>query len=243
MLETAIKTSERAAGNRAPRRGTRVAVLRIMTVALATTAGASAARAEIQISAYSGIQGAHSSDVSGNDPSGVGPFSFNANWDGNSMDSPPYYGFRATWWRDEAWGFHLDFTHSKVYASDGTLNATGFKTLEFTDGLNNLTVGVTRRWLDQWGKVTPYVGAGVGVAIPHVEVQSTATSDRTLEYQISGANVALMAGLSYALTDRWAVFGEYKTTYSWVDADLKGGGDLSTEIWTNAVNFGVSMSF
>lgn len=256
MLETATKTPHQAEGDRTAisarlgksmaNRSNRKAALRIMAVALTaggTGLAASAAQAEIEIQLYTGFQNAHSNNVSGNDPAGVGEFDFSASWDGNSFDTPPYYGIRATWWRDDAWGFHLDFTHSKAYASDGTLAATGFETLEFTDGLNNITIGVTRRWLDQWGSATPYVGAGVGVAFPHVEVQTTATSPKTLEYQVTGPNVALIAGVSYALSDRWSLFGEYKGTYSWLDADLDGGGSLSTEIWTNAINFGVGISF
>ncbi|MEM8730356.1 MAG: outer membrane beta-barrel protein [Pseudomonadota bacterium] len=219
---------------------------RILPVLLLTAAGvmlAPAAQAEIEISVYTGIQNAHSNNVSGTDPTGVGDFDFSASWDGDSFDNPPYYGIRATWWRDAAWGFHLDFNHTKAYASDGTLAATGFQTLEFTDGLNNITLGVTRRWLNQWGPVTPYVGAGVGVAFPNVEVQTTATSERTFEYQVTGPNVAWMAGVTYALNDNWRIFGEYKGTYSWLDADLAGGGSLSTNIWTNALNFGVSFAF
>ena len=94
-----------------------------------------------------------------------------------------------------------------------------------------------------WGNATPYVGLGAGVAFPHVEVQSSPTSTETFGYQITGPNVAWIAGVSYALSDRWRLFGEYKGTYSWLDADLDGGGSLETQIWTNAVNFGVSLAF
>lgn len=224
-----------------PRGGAMIAAGLIAAAGLMATAPQ--AQAEIEISIYTGVQNAHSNNVTGNDPTGVGPFDFNASWDGNSLQAPPYYGVRATWWRDDAWGLHLDFTHSKAYASDGTLAATGFQTLEFTDGLNNITLGVSRRWLNQWGRATPYVGLGAGVAFPHVEVQTTPTSDKTFGYQVTGPNVAWMAGVSYAFSDRWSVFGEYKGTYSWLDADLDGGGSLETQIWTNALNFGVSMSF
>ncbi|WP_428926455.1 phosphatase PAP2 family protein [Marinibacterium sp. SX1] len=220
---------------------------RLMAVALLAGAGmmaAPAAQAELELSFYTGFQNAHSNDVSGTDPTGVGDFNFSASWDGKSFSAPPYYGVRATWWRTDDWGFHLDFTHSKAYASDETLAATGFETLEFTDGLNNITLGVSRRWLNQWwGRATPYVGLGAGVAFPHVEVQSSASATKTFGYQVTGPNVAWLAGVSYALNDRWRLFGEYKGTYSWLDADLDGGGSLETQIWTNAVNFGVSLAF
>lgn len=240
MRETAIETLQSARGARSGLRR----VLPGLGLAIAGTFMAPAAQAEIELSLYSGLQNAHSNDVSGTDPTGVGDFNFSAGWDGDSLNTPPYYGIRATWWRDEAWGFHFDFNHTKAYANDATLSGTGFQTLEFTDGLNNITVGVTRRWLNEWwGRATPYVGAGAGVIFPHVEVQTTATSARTFEYQLAGPSVALIAGVSYELNDRWRLFGEYKGTYSWLDADLTGGGDLSTEIWTNAINFGVTFVF
>ena len=218
-------------------------MLPVLALAMAGAILAPQAQAEIEISVYTGVQNAHSNDVTGNDPTGVGPFSFSASWDGDSFSNPPYYGVRATWWRNDDWGFHFDFNHTKAYASDGTLAATGFQTLEFTDGLNNITLGVTRRWLNQWGRATPYVGAGAGFIFPHVEVQTSPTAQRTFEYQVAGPNVALIAGVSYELTERWRLFGEYKGTYSWLDADLQGGGIISTNIWTNALNFGVSFVF
>lgn len=218
-------------------------MLPILALTLVGASLAPAAQAEIELSLYTGLQNAHSNDVSGNDPTGVGNFNFSASWDGDSFSAPPYYGVRATWWRSADWGFHLDFTHSKAYASDATLAATGFQSLEFSDGLNNVTLGVTRRWLNQWGRATPYVGAGAGFIFPHVEVQTSPTAQETFEYQVAGPNVALIAGVSYELNDRWRLFGEYKGTYSWLDADLQGGGNISTEIWTNAINFGVSFVF
>lgn len=214
-----------------------------MIVATLMIAAPATVWAEFEVSLFTGAQSAHSSNVTGNDPTGVGPFSFDASWDGNSMKAPPYYGVRMTWWQSEAWGAHFDFTHSKAYASDATLAATGFETLEFTDGLNNITLGASRRWLNHWGQFTPYLGAGVGFALPHVEVQTTPTAARTYGYQAAGPNVAWMAGVDYALSERWKLFGEYKGTYSWLDADLDGGGSLSTDIWTNALNLGVAVAF
>jgi lipid A oxidase len=177
----------------------------------------------------------------------VGSFDFTAGWKGKPFALPPHYGLRATWWRSETLGITADFNHTKVYADSATLGATGtsggFDHLEFSDGLNNLTFGVLRRWPRHWNMLTPYAGAGVGVAIPHVEVQTTPTAPRTFDYQIAGPSVSLMFGLSYGLNDQWDIFGEYKGTFSQVRADLIGGGTLRTDIITNALNFGVTRNF
>src|SRR5690606_20855157 len=98
-----------------------------------------------------------------------GAQSFDAEWSGKSFEAPPYWGVRGTWWIDRfpQWGLSVDFTHAKVYATAGTLDAAGWTRLEFTDGLNILTVNALRRF-EGFGRFEPYLGAGVGVSIPHV---------------------------------------------------------------------------
>ncbi|MCP5074883.1 MAG: phosphatase PAP2 family protein [Rhodobacteraceae bacterium] len=214
-----------------------------VVVLAAALVAASSARSEVELSFYSGLQTAPHSTVSGTDPLGVGAFSFGAGWDGKSFSPPPYYGLRAIWWRDENLGFSIDFAHSKVYADGATLAASGFPVLEFTDGLNVLILGVNYRWPEQWGRFTPYVSGGLGVAIPHVEVQTTAAAPTTLDFQMAGPSAAVSAGVSYSLNDRWALFGEYRGTYSKISADLVGGGTLKTDIITNSLNLGVSFKF
>ena len=198
------------------------------------------AQAETEFSVYLGFQGALGSDVSGDDGAG-NEFNFSADWDGNSFQAPPYYGLRGTYWLNEHWGLGAEFTHAKTYASDGTLADSGFERLEFTDGLNILTANAMRRFpSDQ--KFTPYLGLGVGVAIPHVEVTPPGGAD-TFEYQLTGFAARAIAGVSYDFSDRWSVFGEYNGTFSMNEADLVGGGTLETNIMTNAVNVGTSFSF
>lgn len=216
------------------------------TAALALSASLSAAlpaQAEVTLSFYTGFQEAAHSRVRGND--GTSDFSFLSTWEGRSFEMPPYWGARAIWWRNENWGFGGEFTHTKVYASDGTLADNGLDTLEFSDGLNIVTANVMYRWPDRFmgGRLTPYVGGGLGVAVPHVEVTFSGSSDETFEYQMTGPAARVLFGASYEINDRWALFGEYQTTYSQNEADLKGGGTLETDIVTNAVNIGISYSF
>lgn len=200
------------------------------------------AAAEIEISAYTGMQTAPHSTVSGTDPGGLGAFSIGAGWEGKSLSMPPYYGFRATIWREGGLGFGVDFNHAKVYADDATLTNNGLQTLEFTDGVNFLTANVWKRWENPSSKWTPYVGAGIGLAIPHVEFQSL-QGPKTEGYQVTGPAIQAVGGIKYSFNETWAIFGEYKGTWSKHDADLTGGGSLETTLITNALNIGISYSF
>lgn len=200
------------------------------------------AAAEIELGFYLGAQSAPHSRVEGNDPGGVGAFSFLAEWEGKSFSPPPYYGLRGTWWRDGGrLGFGLEFTHSKVYATNATLAASGFSRLELTNGVNVLTGNVMYRWDAPDRNWTPYAGAGFGMAIPHVEVSSA--GGVTYEYQVTGPAARWVLGVSRDLSERWKLFGEYNGTYSMHDADLSNGGTLKTDLVTNAVNVGVAFRF
>lgn len=228
----------------APRRGICASLgAAALALAGALSVAPAPAAAEMTFDLYSGYQTSPHSRVSGDHPDG-GAYDALIGWEGRSFDMPPYYGLRGTWWRSETLGYALEFTHAKVYAPDDEKAAAGFSRMEFTDGLNLLTLGVTRRWPGVWGggAVTPYLGAGLGVAVPHVDVTS-AGGERTFGYQLTGAALRLTAGARYAINDRWSAFGEYQFTASQNDADLEGGGSLSTRIITNAVNVGVGYSF
>lgn len=215
--------------------------LALLLTAAGLACGATDVRAEFELSGYTGIQTAIDSDVEG-DVDGVGEFDFSAGWEGRSFEPPIQYGIRGTWWRNGGnLGFGLELNHTKVYADDDTLDDEGFDSLELTDGLNIITANVFRRFPGTALPVTPYVGGGLGVAVPHVDVK-TDESD-TFEYQLTGPAVAWVAGITYPVTPSWSVFGEYKGTYSQNDADLDGGGQLETNIVTNALNFGVSFNF
>ncbi|WP_435312038.1 outer membrane protein [Primorskyibacter sedentarius] len=213
----------------------------ILSAALALCMGAGAASAEMELSVYSGWQTAPHSRATGDHPDG-GSYDALIGWEGKSFEMPPYYGLRGTWWRDERLGFGLEFTHAKVYAPDSERENIGFDRMEFTDGLNLITVNAYHRWLNRWDDFTPYVGGGIGLAIPHVDVES-AGGEKTFGYQVTGPAVRVLAGVSYDLSERFAVFGEYQFTYSNNEADLEGDGTLETEIKTNALNFGVTLKF
>ncbi|WP_126975384.1 outer membrane protein [Frigidibacter oleivorans] len=213
---------------------TAVGAAALATAALVAMQPATA-RAEVEISLYTGFQGAMDSDVS---RSGAG--SEDISWDGRSFDMPPYYGIRATWWRPDGWGFGAEVNHAKIYAKDAEDH--GYETLEFTDGINFVTANVFYRWQDRWAGWTPYVGGGLGISVPHVEVTPVGGSD-TFEYQVTGPVVQAVAGVSRPVSEHWAVFAEYKGTWSDHEADLEDDETLKTEIVTHAVNIGVSYRF
>lgn len=221
-------------------------MIRVVAIVVALFALPAVAAAEVSLSFYGGSQEAPHSGVTITGDDVIPDQDFTAGWEGRSFEAPPYYGVRATWWQSQTLGWGVDFTHAKVYADDETLSdpdlvGADFDRLEFSDGINLLTVNVYRRWQNQWGEVTPYVGGGIGLSIPHVEV--TKDGSTTFGYQITGPAARVLAGASYPLAENWDVFGEYMFTYSQNEAELDDGGTLSTDIITNAVNVGVSFNF
>lgn len=214
----------------------------ICTGVAATLCVATAASAEIELSLYTGYQASPHSRIDGEDSAGEDIDAL-IGWEGRSFEMPPYYGVRATWWRSSKWGFAAEFSHNKEYASDDDLDAIGFERLEFTDGHNIITLNVMRRWEDLWGATTPYLGAGVGIALPHVDAEQSSADSRTFGYQLSGPAARLIAGVKYDFNDHWGMFGEYQFTWSQNHIELDGGGNFDTRILGNAVNIGVAYSF
>ena len=221
--------------------------MRKVNVCSAVVAGALAlaahsAAADPVLSIYGGYQTATDSTVSVSDGT-----EFTTDWEGKSFSMPPYWGVRGTWWLDELGysdiGVALDYSHSKVYASDDTLtNKTpGWTHFEFTDGLNLATLNVLYRFQQPERAWTPYLGAGVGANIPHVEV--IRPSGKTWDYQLGGLTGQLMAGIDYKFTDHISGFTEYKFNYSHVDVDIDSGDTLKTNVMTHALNVGLSYHF
>jgi lipid A oxidase len=210
---------------------------RTIAACIVLIAFSTAAMAQVELSFYAGAQSAEPSQVAIRQ-TGSDALIFGQNWKGRSLDAPHYFGVRATSWRLERFGFGLDFAHNKVYSAK---LPDDYAVFEMTDGLNTLTVNAYRRWNDIVGVMTPYVGGGIGIALPHVEVED---ATRVTEgYQLTGPAATWIAGASVPINDQWSVFGEYKGTFSANTADLESGGALETDIFTNAVNVGVSFNF
>ena len=153
-----------------------------------------------------------------------------------------------------------DFTHIKAIAvkdrpvrqsglRDGVavpaeepLSAT-LKRLEFTHGYNLFTVNLLRRGEMPNARLIPYAGAGLGVAIPHVEVQRAAApqSTRTDEYQVTGPALQLLGGVEWRFGRRLSLFVEYKLSCAMIHGDLIGGGQVSTNLCTHQLPIGFAV--
>lgn len=213
---------------------------------------AQSAAAELELSFYLGIQGVQDSTASGFLPDGT-PFSRSIDWEGKSFEAPFYYGGRAIWWLDNNFGFGIEGTHTKAYAPDEDAAAIGLSRFELSDGHNIFTINAMKRWPGAFanGLFTPYVGGGIGIAVPHVDAQVTGSLDRTYDFETTGPAVRGLAGLKYNFNEDWALFGEYQFTWSdndiTIDADptVPGqfDGELNTDIVTHAFNFGISYTF
>jgi lipid A oxidase len=202
-----------------------------------------AARAELQFGAYSGVLYTMSSDVDYTRPSGVNTNFQSVDWDGKPFVSPFYLGVFATYWFNPgpSWGFQFDYVHAKMYSKFGSGTPTigsVFQHFEFTDGLNLLTAHLMYRW--QFNRFRPFVGAGLGIAFPHVEITTIDPAiPVTFEYQYTGLAAAALAGIDYKLTDSFSLFTEYKLTYTHVDSNPVGGGKLTTDALTHHLMFGL----
>lgn len=216
--------------------------MRVFLTCLFLTAFAPfSAVAQAELSFYGGGQSSRSSHVSGNDPTGIGTFSFETDWDDQVLDVPGYFGLRVTWWRNERVGWGIEMNHANIQASDSTLTGNGLNDLALSDGLNLVTMNTYRRWRRPGRSVSPYIGAGLGLAVPNIEFDSG--GGVTTGNQLTGPAIQWLAGASIPVGNRWSVFGEYRGSLAANSADLLGGGDLNARILTNAVNVGVSLGF
>lgn len=200
-----------------------------------------AAFSETQISVFGGANWNLSSTVTLDAPGKHDERS--VDWDGASFTMPPYWGVRGTYWLGRNWGLAIEYSHSKAIANVDFANDPTYERLEFTDGNNLLLFEVLYRFSPMMnGTLVPYVGAGAGVTIPHVEVTLNAGT-KTYEYQLAGPAAQILAGLEYKLNRSWSLFTEFKLGYSDISADLTGGGQLETDLWSPQLAIGLSYRF
>jgi len=199
------------------------------------------AQAEATFSLYGGHNSSPHSKVEYDLNLGAGQQNVTVGWDGKSFEMPPYYGVRATWWMDSnpEFGLAIDFSHTKVYASP---LPPGLSILEFTDGINLLTVNALYRYQND-SRFTPYGGVGVGFNLPSVEVANITGTSKTKNYQFGGFAAQGLIGVDAKINENWSVFGELKSSYAMIDGDLSGGGSVSTNIISNQIIFGVTYKF
>lgn len=215
--------------------------------------------ADIGVGVYLGRGFPSETDVRLREANGSDLTFHDVRWADQSFSAPIYYGIRVDYWPSEsaANGVSLDFTHAKMYARteqtiavSGTRNSQSvnrdevlgdtFSTLAFSHGYNILTLNALHRWLPaaeaHVHNAHPYVGAGLGIAVPHVEVK-TATSIVD-EFQFAGFVYQVLGGVGYRVDANWDVYAEYKLTYGDLAVDLTGGGQLDVTPVTHHVTVG-----
>ena len=174
----------------------------------------------------------------------------NVDWDTKPWTMPIYYGARFGYWFEQdssGFGLMLDFTHAKAIASATSIGAP-LTAFEMTHGINYLTLNVMyrnfpngRRDDSFMGRVQPYVGAGVGVAIPHVEAAFGGVP--TSEYQLTGPVAQVLVGFNFDIAGPLIAFIEYKFNYSDISVDLNGGGKVDTDIVDHQLIVGFGLRF
>jgi lipid A oxidase len=209
-----------------------------------------APRAEWMIAAYGGVPHTYPSDVKFTKP-GVNDFTVkDVEWQGMPFINPIYYGVRVMrWFGDGRTGSMLDFTHSKAISDrqqevrfEGTLNGQPapekelvgnvFRKLEASHGHNMLTLNGMLRLPSFSFRLSPYVGLGAGVSLPHSEVHLATDPSRTYEYQMAGPVGQALVGLEFRLA-KMSYFLEYKFTLADYRMPLTGrdGDILFTDVW------------
>jgi lipid A oxidase len=238
----------------------------LVAAAAVTLLATGVARADMwAVSVYGGWNGTHDSDVRFTGPDTDWTVQ-SVPWDGLSFTytgKAPYYGARLTYWPDmmPGWGFAVDFTHAKVQAKrdtivnfEGTVNNipyTGsavlsdlFDVLEFTDGFNLITLNALHK-LQPYGMVQPYLGAGVGFSIPHVEVTGRGVTSfpRTFAYEFGGPAIQGLIGAEVAVSPLLSLFGEYKLSWTSINSPMTGGYRVRTHLVTHHLLAGASLRF
>jgi lipid A oxidase len=172
-------------------------------------------------------------------------------WYGDPFHNPIYYGARvARWFTGGKAGMMVDFIHSKSMAEldkeaslSGKVNGETMpprarirdvvSKMEFSHGHNMLLFTGLMRLPSLGARVSPYVGAGAGVLLPHAEVTlQKQNTPRTYEYNYAGPAGQALAGVEIRLA-RMSFFVEYKFTYADYNAPLSqmNGSWLFLDLW------------
>jgi lipid A oxidase len=221
----------------------------------AASSAADLPRGEYVIAGYGGAPYTHPSDVKFSKPGTADLTVHDITWEGRPFKSPVYYGIRTLQWSSGGtFGGMLDFTHSKAISQrdqeirlSGSRNGqimTGkarlgdvFRHFEFSHGHNTLTVNGLARLPSLLPGLAPYLGGGVGVALPHTEVHFNGDPKRTYEYQYVGPAAQAVLGMELRLPHA-SIFLEYKFIMASYQAPMTGldGGWFPGDLWRQAMD-------
>ncbi len=227
---------------------------------------------EWQFSAYTGKAHTFNSDISLRHPAaGTDLEVKDVGFDDESLTfhPPPNYGARITYWtgKHKQQGIAVDFHHPKAIARThevkeitGVKNgvpvaspapmSTAIERWRVAFGHNILTLNYMHRWFPKGrrdetllGRMQPYAGIGVGVAIPSplIQVDGVRVADG---YRIAGPAATAILGLNLDVWGPFSVYAEGKL--NWTDLNLRfksGVGESKTELWTTNILVGASVRF
>ena len=224
------------------------------------------AKAEVELSIFTGVALTQDNDLQLQQSGGTDLTFHDVSFEGRDFSSPPYYGLRALWFpsEDSHWGFGAEFFHMKMYANTGdTVSVTGrrngvgvndneqiddtIESFSLSHGLNYALGDIVYRWFpgqrgeDFLGHLQPYVGIGLGAAIPHVESNVGGTFHE--EYQLHGPGVQALAGMNIGLNRHWGLMFEYKFTYANLGSLDIPGGSIEVTPLTHHLVTGLTFSF
>jgi lipid A oxidase len=207
---------------------------------------------ETVVGAYTGVPYTYPSQVRIGKDGGTTNFTIDpVHWFTDPFHNPIYYGARVQrWFAGGGTGVMVDFIHSKAMARrDDEADFSGqiegkpvpahgpltdvVKKLEFSHGHNMLLFNGLLRLPSIGTRLSPYVGAGGGVLLPHAEATIIgSTRPRTYEYNYAGPAAQAIAGLEFRLP-RLSFFVEYKFTYADYEAPLseQEGSWLFLDLW------------
>jgi lipid A oxidase len=193
----------------------------------------------IMVGGYGGVSYTHPSTVTIRNLGQTDMTVKDFDWLGRPFKSPIYYGLRAIRWPEGSrFGGMIDFTHAKAIANPDDIatfagTAGGkplppkarigdmFRHFEFSHGHNMVTLNGMMRLGGILPRISPYVGLGGGVSLPHTEIALRSENGRTYEYQYAGVVGQGLAGIEVRL-GRASVFIEYKFSYAPYDVPLSG---------------------
>jgi lipid A oxidase len=227
---------------------------------------AAAAEAEVELSIFTGVALTQDNDLRLEQNGGTDLTFHDVSFEGRDFDTPPYYGARALLVCSNVshWGFGAEFFHMKLYAeTDSTVHVIGRRngvgvddneridntidSFSLSHGLNYALGDIVYRWQpghrgeDFLGHLEPYVGVGLGAAIPHVE--SNVNGKFHEEYQLHGPGVEGLAGINIGLTRHIGLMFEYKFTYANLDSLDIPGGSIEVTPLTHHLVTGITFSF
>jgi opacity protein-like surface antigen len=187
----------------------------------------------------------------------------------------PYYGYRFIHFfkSNPRLGIGIEFTHHKIFLNQpeqivnisGTYNgeplagtaAVGeyVDYLSVSHGVNHLSLLFTYRWLLNptpsipEGRLQPYVAAGLGPSIPHLELKlretAPAWNDYSYQSGLNNFNFGVGMGMRYKFSPHFGCYLEYKIAYSHLH-DLTfndGAGTLKMSFTTHHLMWGLSYIF